>query len=100
MTRDLHGNDLGEGGFVGRWVSMLDEARDRVVDQHGSDSPIAELEMELAAVRESLANLRTFPFVSKKEQAGELVLHGAHFAIADGILRQLDEGSGTFSPAE
>ena len=100
LTRDLHGNDPGEGGFVARWVSMLDDARDRVVDQHGSDGATAELEMELAAVRESLANLRTFPFVSGKERAGDLTLHGAHFAIADGILRQLDEESGTFTPAE
>lgn len=99
LTRDLHGNDPGEGGFVARWVAMLDEARDRVVEEHGSDGATAELEMELAAVRESLANLRTFPFVAEKEQAGELALHGAHFAIADGILRQLDEDSGTFTPA-
>ena len=100
LTRDLHGNDPGEGGFVARWVSMRDDARDRVVDKHGSDGATAELEMELAAVRESLANLRTFPFVSEKERSGELTLHGAHFAIADGILRQLDEDSGAFTPAE
>lgn len=96
LTRSLHGQAPGSGGFVGHWVSMLDETRDQVVAEHGEE---AQLEMELAAVRQSLANLRTFPFVAEKEQAGELSLHGAHFAIADGILRQLDEKTGAFSPA-
>lgn len=96
LTRDLHGNDFGKGGFVANWVSMLDEVRDDVVAAHGPD---ADLEMELAAVKQSLANLRTFPFVADAEREGRIALHGAHFAIADGILRQLDETTGEFSPA-
>ncbi len=99
LTRDLHGTEFGEGGFVGNWVSMLDEARDRVVAEHGAEGAKAELHMELAAVRESLANLRSFPFVRTKVEAGELTLHGAHFAIADGILRQLSLADGEFSSA-
>ena len=84
---------------MGNWVSMLDEARDRVVEKHGAEGAEAVLEMELAAVRESLSNLRSFPFVKAKEDAGEITLHGAHFAIADGILRQLSQDSGEFSSA-
>lgn len=99
LTRSLHGEKPGSGGFVGNWVSMLDETRDRVVAEHGDHGEHAELEMELAAVRQSLANLRSFPFIAEKEDAGELSLHGAHFAIADGILRQLNEDTGEFSPA-
>ena len=96
LTRSMHGEKPGDGGFVGNWVSMLDETRDRVVAEHGED---AELEMELAAVRQSLQNLRSFPFIAEKESAGELTLHGAHFAIADGILRQLHGDTGQFTPA-
>ena len=55
--------------------------------------------MELAAVKVSLANLRTFPCVQEKEAAGELGLRGAYFAISDGILHLLDEESGEFRPA-
>ena len=84
---------------MGNWVSMLDEARDRVVHEHGTEGAEAELHMELAAVRESLANLQSFPFVKTKVEAGELTLHGAHFAIADGILRQLSPETGEFSSA-
>lgn len=100
LTQDLHGNDPGAGGFVADWVGMLDEAREPVVRELGTTGREAELAMELAAVKASLANLRSFPFVKEREDKGELVLRGAHFAISDGILRLLDEDSGEFSPAD
>jgi carbonic anhydrase len=37
--------------------------------------------------------------VRDRELAGKLTLHGAFFAIDDGILHVLDEASGVFSPA-
>ena len=55
--------------------------------------------MELEGVRISLRNLRTFPWVAEREAAGRLKLHGAYFAIADGILHVCDEASGDFAPA-
>ena len=55
--------------------------------------------MELAAVKVSLENLRTFPCVQEKEGNGSLTLRGAYFAISDGILHLLDEVSGEFAPA-
>jgi carbonic anhydrase len=85
----------GEGHFIADWIEMLREARDRVRAEHGEDFRA----MELEAVRVSLANLRTFPWVSERECDGRLKLHGAYFAIADGILHLLDESSGEFSPA-
>ena len=99
LSRSLHGSDVGSGGFVAAWVGMLDDVADTVAEVNGREGAGAEQAMELAAVRESLANLRGFPFVAEKERAGDLALHGAHFSIADGILRQLDETSGEFTPA-
>ncbi len=55
--------------------------------------------MMTAATAASLANLRTFPWVKEKEDAGDLTLRGAFFAISDGILHLLDEETGTFAPA-
>ena len=52
-----------------------------------------------AGVQVSLRNLRTFPWVAEREQAGTLALRGAFFSIADGILHLLDEERGRFSPA-
>jgi carbonic anhydrase len=67
--------------------------------RHGTESRDAERAMEQAGVKVSLANLRTFPCVASKEARGELKLTGAFFAISDGQLHLLDEGSGEFQPA-
>ncbi len=99
LTQDLHGTQHGAGGFVADWVGMLDEVREPVARKHGTSGRAAELAMELAAVKASLANLRSFPFVRDRELAGKLELRGAHFAISDGILRLLDEENGEFEPA-
>ena len=98
LTREMHGTEPGEGGFIANWIAMLDEARDEVVHDHGSTGPVAERAMELAGVKVSLANLRTFPCIRQKERSGELKLSGAFFAISDGLLHVLDEDSGQFSP--
>jgi carbonic anhydrase len=55
-------------------------------------------EMEWEAVKLSLANLRTFPWIADREKEGRLKLHGGHFSIAEGRLYVLDEAEGTFHP--
>lgn len=100
LTRDMHGAPPGEGGFIASWIAMLDEARAEVIAEYGEDrGRNAARAMEQAAVRVSIANLRTFPWVRAKEAAGELALKGAFFAISDGVLHLLDEESGHFHPA-
>jgi carbonic anhydrase len=99
LTQDLHGAPPGEGGFIASWISMLDEARARVVAVHGDDrGRVAGRAMEQEAVKVSIANLRSFPWIAEKEQAGRLAIKGAFFAISDGVLHILDEASGTFAP--
>lgn len=97
LTGAFAGKPPGAGGFIAHWVDMLDEARDRIVAQHGTgDEAIHALELE--TVRVSLANLRTFPFIPEREAAGTLKLRGAYFAIRDGILHVMDD-DGAFAPA-
>ena len=96
LTQDLHGNELGQGGFVAHWINMLDEAREPIAAQLGTQDRKAELAMEHAAVKVSLSNLRTFPCVQEKEADGSLKLHGAYFSISDGILHLIDETTGEF----
>jgi carbonic anhydrase len=99
LTQEMRGAERGEGGFIADWISMLDEARDRVAALYGTEGRAAERAMEHAAVRVSLANLRTFPCIVAKEKRHELTLTGAFFAIADGELHLLNERTGKFSPA-
>ncbi|WP_174280028.1 carbonic anhydrase [Sphingomonas bacterium] len=90
LTRSLDGAAPGEGGFVANWVSMLDEARDRVVAAYGTGEA-GQRALEEEGVCVSIANLLTFPFVRERVAAGTLTIHGAVFAIADGRLRVLDQ---------
>lgn len=99
LTHSMRGKPVGEGQFVGHWVSLLDSARGPVVENYGTEGRDAEFQMELAAVRVSLQNLLTFPFVKEKVDTGTLALRGAHFAISDGILRVLDDPAGDFRNA-
>jgi len=99
LTKELYGTTPGEGGFIADWIGLLDEAREDVVREHGTEGRQAERAMEQAGVKVSLANLRSFPCVQHKEASGELVLRGSLFAISDGILRFLDEETGEFNPA-
>ena len=99
LTQELRDAEPGEGGFIANWIDMLDDARDEVADRLGTTGRPAERAMEQAAVRVSLANLRTFPCIAEKEKRGTLTLRGAYFAISDGELCLLDERTGKFSPA-
>jgi carbonic anhydrase len=89
----------GAGHFIAHWIDMLSGARDAIRQKHPDLGRDAFLAMELEGVRISLRNLRSFPWVRDREEAGRLKLHGAYFAIADGILHVLDETSGEFAPA-
>jgi carbonic anhydrase len=88
----------GQGQFIGDWVRMLDRARDKVRARHTELDRDAFLDMEREAVKVSLANLRTFPWIAERERAGALKLHGAHFSISEGRLYVLDEAEENFRP--
>ena len=98
LTGQFDDTDPGEGHFIADWVRMLSEARDQVRARHQELDREAFLDMEREAVKVSLANLRTFPWIAEREQAGTLKLHGAHFSIAEGRLYILDEAEGDFRP--
>lgn len=100
LTQDLHGNEPGEGGFIADWIHLLDHAREPVAARYGTEGREAERAMEMEAVKVSLANLRTFPWVAEKERSGAVKLRGAFFAISEGVLYVLDEMKGAFEPVE
>lgn len=100
LHRTMAGVEPGRGGFIADWIALLDDASDAVRAAHTKlDSREAGRAMEMAAVRVSLANLRTFPCIQEKEARETLKLRGAFFAISDGVLHVLDDASGEFRPA-
>ncbi len=88
-----------EAMFITRWMSMLDEARLRVLASKQMAPQSEKLtQLEYECIKTSIDNLRTFPFVKAAEDKGRLGLHGAHFDIATGTLRVLNHSRGDFFP--
>jgi carbonic anhydrase len=98
LTGKFNDTEHGEGHFISDWVHMLDEASRKVRARHSELDEAAYTDMEQEAVKVSLANLRTFPWIAEREEAGELSLHGAHFSISEGRLYILDEAEDKFRP--
>lgn len=88
-----------EAQFISKWMSMLDGARLALMSSHqGANRNELVAKMELEAVKVSLANLRSFPFVAEQESKGRLTLYGSHFDIATGQLTVLNNATGEFFP--
>jgi carbonic anhydrase len=87
----------GEGGFVARWMDQIAEPAAQIGKQRGTGPEAARMLEELG-IRQSLANLRTFPFVADRETSGAISLIGCHFSISEGHLFVLDEAEETFRP--
>ncbi len=94
-TRAEH-EPLTRGDFIGRWMSLIRPAAARVESGGSLDAYIERL--ALASIGQGLINLRSFPWVAKRERQGKLALHGAYFGIASGALLALDEARGSFVP--
>jgi len=88
---------LSPGDFIGKWITLIEPAASKLGHSHG---PFDEYVEKLAhqSVIQGLANLRTFPYIKSREDAGTLKLHGAFFGIAEGHLLALDEATGQFLP--
>ncbi len=79
-----------EAGYVGKWVSIINDVRDRVLAKNLPESE-QSFAMELEGVRQSLSNLMTFPFVKDAVESGQLTLQGAYFSIIQAKLMLANE---------
>jgi carbonic anhydrase len=91
----LEGAPPETGDFLGPWIRIAEEAKRRTLVCRPADPQTA---CELEAVRLSLENLRTFPWITERVAAGTLRLHGATFDIRSGVLSLLGP-DGSFVPA-
>lgn len=79
--------------FVGRWMDILRPGYEAIKD---AADPARALEKE--AVKTSLRNLMSFPFVRASVEEHKLTLHGLWMDIGEGGLECLDPGTDTFVP--
>lgn len=75
--------------FVGTWVRGLRDIAAGLDPAAWPDPDLRQRELERRSIEQSIANLRTFPWIREREQAGTLELHGAWFDIALGELDAL-----------
>ena len=97
LTGCFHDAPAGEGGFIARWMSQIDDRAHAIAAAHGTGADAARL-LEEDSIRESLRNLRTFPFVAEREKSGKIAIIGCRFSIAEGQLYLLDEATDRFDP--
>lgn len=96
-----HHKQTGKRGFIDRWMSLLTAARIKVLRDTACRSiELQQQTLEHAAVRCSIENLKTFPFIKERMASGRLRLRGAYFDIADGKLLALDPKSDRFGPLD
>jgi carbonic anhydrase len=91
---------LSPGDFIGRWMSLMAPAAEKV-GPRGSRSREEYIEqMEKASIVNTLDNLMTFPRVRTLVERSAILLHGAYFGVASGELLVLDKETVEFRPVK
>ena len=94
------GHPLAQGDFIGKWMAMLAPVSAEVAKYSFLTATERETVLERLSVRNSIQNLRTFPYVKEREADGRLKLHGAWFDISTGELWVMNPETGDFSRPE
>ena len=96
---DPDSEPLSPGDFIGKWMDLLGPAAEAVAADTSMTGAERQTALERISIRNSIENLRSFPYVKALEDKGKLQLHGAWFDISGGELLMLDPETGDFTPA-
>ncbi|MEQ1408220.1 carbonic anhydrase [Neorhizobium sp. Rsf11] len=77
---------LSPGDFIGRWMSLVRPAAEQIQNNAFMTPAERQTALERVSIRNSIANLQTFPFVKNRGEEGGLSIHGAWFDISTGEL--------------
>ncbi|MFN3889588.1 MAG: carbonic anhydrase [Beijerinckiaceae bacterium] len=94
--RDPYMRPLSPGDFIGKWIRLIQPAYERTPGREGEEPGDYIERLAHESIKQSIANLRTFPCVRTLEERGLLALHGAYFSVMDGRLLTLDPSTGSF----
>ena len=93
---DPDSEPLSPGDFIGKWMGMLKPVAEQIQSTALLTTAERQRALERVSIRNSIANLRTFPCVRILEEKGRLKLHGAWFDISTGELWVMDGKTGDF----
>jgi carbonic anhydrase len=97
LSRAMTG-DAPEREFLTPWVTLIQDKCAAMLDAHRSEDGGTDTAAERAAIRVSIANLLTFPWVRERVEQGALILHGWLFDLSHGVLLGLDPSTDRFEP--
>lgn len=83
----------GEYSFISQWVEIIRDAGKKVADLQEEQRYTA---CEQEALKISLRNLSSFPWIAEKMAAGALNIHAWHFDISTGAIHAYDEKKDQF----
>jgi carbonic anhydrase len=81
---------LSPGDFIGKWMGLVRPAAEQIQNNEFMTQAERQTALERVSIRNSIANLQTFPFVRKLGEEGKLGIHGAWFDISTGELWIMD----------
>lgn len=93
---DPLGAPIAPGDFIGKWISLLTPVAEQVNSYSFLTVNERQTTLERLSIRNSINNLRTFPYIQALEAEDKLALHGAWFDIGSGELWIMDNESGDF----
>lgn len=83
--------------FIMPWMQIAAPARDHVRKTCSHlTPPLQQRALEQEAIKVSMNNLMTFPWIKERVEKGALHLHGWYYALAEGLLMALDPERGNF----
>lgn len=93
-------NPITHSDFIGQWLDLLTPLSKNVQENNDLNAEQQHTALEQLSLKQSLHNLRSFPWIRQKEQLGLLQLSAAWFAIEHGELWVLEESSQSFKKLE
>ncbi|RYC04766.1 carbonic anhydrase [Ciceribacter ferrooxidans] len=83
---DPNAEPLSPGDFIGKWMGLLKPAAEQIQTNSVMTAGERQTALERISIRNSIANLKSFPCVKILEERGKLNIHGAWFDIGNGEL--------------
>ncbi len=93
---DPDAEPLSPGDFIGKWMGMLKPVAEQIQGAEILTPAERQRALERVSIRNSIANLRTFPCVRILEEKARIQMHGAWFDISTGELWIMDAKTGDF----
>ncbi|WP_145642868.1 carbonic anhydrase [Neorhizobium alkalisoli] len=96
---DLDMKPLSPGDFIGKWIGLVRPAAEQIQSNDLMTQSERQTALERVSIRNSIANLQTFPFIKAVSEKGDLAVHGAWFDISTGELWVMNDKGDFIRPS-